>query len=347
MYLIMNIQKHIISKDDSIYEAWPDVVLTKNGKLICIFSECTHHLERNNCRIMICESTDKGRSWSKKRPFTETMNSDLYYNCARISKLSDDSLVIVCDKIAKDEFFGDMSVYIWKGDAEGENWSKAIKTPAIGIVPDKIHELKCGRWLLAAHKYNPVTQKLEQYLWYSEDKGETWSDRVVIAADERYNLCEVSILEMPDETLIAFMRENSNFGCDCLKAISHDHGSTWEGVFNMPIPACHRPVAGFLKDGRVMITYRFIQGGNPEWGNLSQNVFAGITDVSSAASTDRQKQSVRIIPLDYDRNPRADIGYTGWVQFDNGEIYIVNYLVDDSPNGQIRGYSFNPSDITI
>jgi sialidase-1 len=30
------IQKFNVSRDDSIYEAWPDVVLTDGGKLICV-----------------------------------------------------------------------------------------------------------------------------------------------------------------------------------------------------------------------------------------------------------------------------------------------------------------------
>ena len=40
------IQKFNVSRDDSIYEAWPDVVLTDGGKLICVFSECEHHKNR-------------------------------------------------------------------------------------------------------------------------------------------------------------------------------------------------------------------------------------------------------------------------------------------------------------
>jgi sialidase-1 len=37
------IQKFNVSRDDSIYEAWPDIVLTDGGKLICVFAECEHH----------------------------------------------------------------------------------------------------------------------------------------------------------------------------------------------------------------------------------------------------------------------------------------------------------------
>ena len=53
------------------------------------------------------------------------------------------------------------------------------------------------------------------------------------------------------------------------------------------------------------------------------------------------------MPLDYDRSPVSDTGYSGWVQFDDGEIYVVNYIVDDAPNGQIRGYSLRLEDFSV
>ena len=49
------------------------------------------------------------------------------------------------------------------------------------------------------------------------------------------------------------------------------------------------------------------------------------------------------MPLDFDRSPKSDTGYSGWVQFPDGEIYIVNYIVDDAyDSAQIRGYSLRP-----
>ena len=33
----MPMEKHIVSKDPGVYEAWPDVVQTEGGKLICVF----------------------------------------------------------------------------------------------------------------------------------------------------------------------------------------------------------------------------------------------------------------------------------------------------------------------
>ena len=52
--------------------------------------------------------------------------------------------------------------------------------------------------------------------------------------------------------------------------------------------------------------------------------FAAFFSARSLNETDRARQSARIMPVDYDRNPQPDLGYSGWTQFDDGEIYVVN-----------------------
>ena len=96
----MAIQYFQVSKDDNIYEAFPDVVLTNGGKLIAVFEECTHHSDRSFARIMKTESTDRGRTWSQKEKFTDSNDGcPPYWNCARISKLNDGRIVILADWI--------------------------------------------------------------------------------------------------------------------------------------------------------------------------------------------------------------------------------------------------------
>lgn len=332
------IQKFNVSRDDSIYEAWPDVVLTNGGKLICVFSECEHHKNREGARIMITESLDRGRTWSEKRPLTENGHAGEYFNCARISKLGDGSLAIICDKVYGNENKG-ADIWIWRGDAEGREWGEPTVYPFCGIVPDKLLQLKSGRLIIAAHFKSPETGKLEQYLWYSDD-GENWSDRVTIAADGKYNLCEVSILEYEDNKLVAYLRENSVKGYPILKVLSADGGETWSEIYNTSMDSGHRPVAGFLADGSIMVTYRYIPSG-------TQNMFAAFMSRETIEATGRRDQRVRVMPLDYDRNPSPDIGYTGWVQFEDGEIYVVNYIKDDADKAYIRGYSFYPLDVVL
>ena len=266
----------------------------------------------------------------------------------RISRLRDDSLVILCDKEAGPDGLGvDSVTYMWIGDSEGKTWKEPVKLPSTGGIPDQMIELRSGRWIFSDTKANGKSGYDEQFSWYSDDRGLNWTGPICMAACEGLRLCEASILPLPDGTLVAFLREDSGVGNDCYKSISTDEGESWEGPYQVPLPGCQRPVAGLLKSGRIMITYRFTQGGKRVFGDSMQNFFAALTDVESAKSPVRSEQSVRIMPIDYDRSPVSDLGYSGWVQFEDGEIYVVSYIVDDAPKGQIRGYSLREDDFLL
>ncbi|MPN30182.1 hypothetical protein SDC9_177640 [bioreactor metagenome] len=103
-----------------------------------------------------------------------------------------------------------------------------------------------------------------------------------------------------------------------------------------------------MQDGRIFITYRFLQGGKGWLGAWTQNFFAALTDRDSALADRRGDSVARIMPIDYDRSPNSDLGYSGWVQFPDGELYIVNYIVDDAVDkGQIRGYALRPEEFML
>ena len=343
------IEKFTISRDDSICHAWPDVALTPDGSLVCVFSECTHHGDRSYTRVMICDSSDRGRTWTPKRPVTEgTAGLAYYYNCARVTQLRDGRLCIAVDRCphGAEAKKAELSVNLLYFSRDGgKTWGDTVETPLLGIVPDKLLELGNGRWLLSAH--HPEDGFLTQFLRYSDDQGNTWSERITVAKQQGLNLCEVSILPVGGSKLVAFMRENSGLGWDCKKTISFDNGETWGEVIDFPLPGCHRPVAGRLQSGHILITHRFMQGGKGWIGTWTQNFFAALTDEASALATTRKQAWTRILPVDFDRSPHSDLGYSGWVQFDDGEIYIVNYIMDDAPKGQIRGYSLSMDDFLL
>ena len=345
----MAIQKFVVSRDANIYHAWPDLLKTKSGKLLCVFTECEHHNHRADSRVVMVESCDRGRTWSEKRAISEPSTVEYHFNNSRLSYLSDGRIALICDRVESEED-GGVEQYVWFSADEGESWSEPTILPFCAIVPDRFRELKSGRYIVVAHYLNKQTGKTEEYLWYSDDKGKTWSDRVTVAADPRYNLCEAGIIECEDGTLVAFLRENSFEAYDVFKAISRDGGESWEGVYRTPMNGGHRPTPGYLNDGRVMVTYRYVTTYTPNPGSVSlglHNTFLTILKREELTRTEREGTFYRTMPLDYDRNEKPDTGYTGWVQFEDGEIYIVNYIKDDADKAQIRGYSLYPGDIIL
>lgn len=346
----MSIKKFPISRDPQYYLAWPDVALAADGRMVTVFSECNHHGNREYTRIMQCESFDRGCNWTSKHPVTEsTVDREYFYNCPRISRLRDGRLALMVDRVPlKDGVRNEeAAVNLLRFSSDhGESWSEPVELPLRGIVPDRLLELDNGRWIISAHRR--CGEKLAQFLYYSDDRGASWSDEVVLAKSGRLNLCEVSILPVGEGTLVAFLRENSGLGYDCQKAISRDNGESWSEVIDFPLPGCHRPVARLLRDGRILITYRFMQGGRGWLGYWTQNFFAALTDCESALAPAREGAATRILPIDFDRSALADLGYSGQVEFSAGELYIVSYIVDDAVDkGQIRGYSLNLGDFYL
>jgi sialidase-1 len=342
-------QQYIVSRDDNFYECFPDIVKTPSGKLITVFRESAHHADLNGNRLVWVESLDGGKIWSEKHALTERYDATYGYNCPRISALPDGSLMIICDNLdrTKDEDEQrNCEQHLFRSYDDGKTWTGPEILSIRGIVPDKYKVLSNGRHIFGVHRRIAETGMLTQFCYYSDDEGKTWNESL-IASDERYNLCEVSIVEEKEGLLIAFMRENSFKGLPCFKAISHDYGTTWEGVYETPIYCCHRPVVDKCQTGNYFMTYRFMQGGKGWLGCVYQNMFGAFFTKETALATDRRQQSVRIIPIAYDRSPKADMGYSGWVQLDDGSFYVVTYLLDDAPKAQIKGYAFDRDDVLI
>ncbi len=327
----MNIETFTLSRSDGHMEGWPDLIRTKTGRLLCPYNECTAHGNRDHTFIALRSSDDNGLTWSEARHIgPETMHGD-QYNSIRTSQLPDGRIWVVVDRIAGHERDPRCRIHIFESLDDGETWSGPRDTGLHGYCTDKIRALPDGSLLLLVSVYCPDIGRSAVYAHRSEDGGATWSERIEAGRDTRYNLIEPAALLLPGGEIVAFMRENSVKGYDCIKSISRDGGRTWEGVYPHAIPCCHRPSVGFLRDGRILLTYRHYE---PPVCDLWCAVF----DAASALETDRAAQRVRRGLLDHDPAPKPDGGYSGWVQQPDGSILAVNYITDDAPRPFIRGY---------
>ena len=141
----------------------------------------------------------------------------------------------------------------------GDQCSRSRQTsgdPA--VVPSRVTELHDGSWLLSSSWYpggkpwvGTEGEKLE--FFRSTDRGETWEFLSYLQPYPPHSLSEASILTLPDGRLLLYAREARVDGCPGIKAYSKDNGKTWE-VQELPFGIHGRTCAGFLKDGRVMLT---------------------------------------------------------------------------------------------
>lgn len=345
----MSIEKFSISRDPELYEAWPDAALAADGRLVCVFSECTHHGNRDYTRIMLADSFDRGRTWTPKRPLTEgTRNRDYYYNCARITRLRDGRLAVSVDKMplnGESRTREAVNLLYFSSD-NGRSWSAPAPVPLRGIVPDKLLELENGRWIYSAHREDggnlapvPVLQRRQrQNLERRRDRRQIGPVPALRGLDPAAGRRRAG--RVPARKQRPRLRLQKGPVARQRRKLGRNH--------RLSAARLPPPVAGFLRDGRIMITYRFLQGGRGWLGSWCQNFFAALTDRESVLSEKREEASARILPVDFDRSPKSDLGYSGWVQFPDGELYIVNYIVDDAMDkGQIRGYSMFPDEFLL
>ena len=62
----------------------------------------------------------------------------------------------------------------------------------------------------------------------------------------------------------------------------------------------------------------------------------GVHDESQPAYM-RSYYPGRTVILDTDRSVHRDCAYSGWVELDNGDIYVVDYINDDAPLARGQG----------
>lgn len=337
------VERFTISRDDSTCECFPDVCRTDTGRLIITYRESDSHAGDRYTHLLYRVSDDGGRTWSDGSYVarSEIEHGVLFkWNCPRISQLRDGRILLICDGF--DRRPGDVdsrresTTWVWVSTDDGESFSGPADTGIPGIVPDQVVELASGRLLIATHERLAMRPEIyHQMVHLSDDGGQTWR-RVTVCCTDHYDACEASIVQLPGGALVCYMRDNSRTGRPGPKCLSLDEGESWLGPFDTIMNGCHRPVAGLTEGGNVLVLYRHQPGGRP----FAKNLFAYCESVESALEPLRSEQTGIILPLDHDRSAHSDSSYTGWVELQAGRFFAVNYINDDAPMAQIRGYYF-------
>jgi hypothetical protein len=338
----MPIVKAAVSRNDDVYECFPCLCLSRTGRVVTVYRESDGHSAQQFSRLIVRTSDDQGATWSDRNVIAATERTEtgmVEWNCPRVAQLGDGRLLVLCDRISIPPGETDCrqsKVFFSFSDDDGVTWDEPRETPIWGIVPDRLVETAAGTWLVATHVNEP-SGFLSQWVWRSEDRGATWGEPVLVCQREGLNPCEGTILQLPGGELVCYMRENSGRGWPGPKCLSDDDGRTWRGPYDTLITACHRPVAGLLPSGQVMVTHRHQPGGRGPW---AKNFLAFRESVDSALATDPVEQAGTMLPLDHDRSANSDSGYSGWVALPGGDLLVVTYIVDDAPLAQIRSYRF-------
>jgi len=358
----------VIDRDDRVWQGHPDIAIF-NDELYIVYRESDKHLTHGSTKIKLIRS----ELWANMnhpewgfiaRDVLDIAESKHRLNCPRLSVI-DEKLWIICDEIQSSGDFiaaendeNLTSVRLWSS-SNGQDW-KEHKTNIRGIVPDRLIKFN-GRFMTATHtKKRMIAIQSDQYLgeksfesaYFTEQctghlvtkcwilEGDVWKESI-IADHEGLNLCESSIYEM-DEALFCLMRENSGLGFPAYWSFS-SNGQVWSSPRPTRLFGCHRPTWGVLQSGKVLVTYRE-QSSIMSPRCWARNTFAALLPIPQTHFSTGMCDEVIILPLDHDRSPKPDGGYTGWVQRSDGKIIVVNYITDDAPKPYICAYIIEESD---
>jgi len=346
--------RHVtIARNDELYEAFPDICLLPSGKLLCIYREADVHVASTS-RIILIESDDRGRTWTNPRQLDDrlTFAQDLaVWNAPRIGLLPDGRLVVNVDAFVFPPDAPDWNLpqnllssqtFLWFSEDEGRSWTERHLTEVQGFCTDKILALTADHWLTAVAYWSirfPGAFRLHTV--HSLDGGRTWPLSALTAEEDGVQHDEPSVVRLEDGRLLCVMRENIHTTRPSHYVLSEDDGYTW----STPRPAPFygdRPAAGLLQSGKLLAIYRNVE---PKPGATMLNdegrnpgTWAWLGDLAGLEGDEGES---RFLEIEYDgcESP-GDYGYSGWVQFDDGEVFCVYHHRDAAPKSLIRGCWF-------
>lgn len=264
---------HPRTVNHKIFDVWrspgrftknPDIVETPAGTFLLVYADTDSHWSQVNQVLTILASEDRGRTWSRRAEVCEAVMGagDHRLVTPRLSQLRDGRLAVICDHDDHSFFHEDQPAgnWVWWSEDEGHTWSEPHNYGIMGFEPDRILDLPDGSLGVATHMMFGETQELGEILTVSEDGGETWHQRGVIAHDGHYRYCEGAIVILDGGTELAcILRENHHAGTPSFVTFSRDHGRTWSRPAMCPF-ALDRPYGKQLDDGRVLVTGRHVNG---------------------------------------------------------------------------------------
>jgi hypothetical protein len=256
--------RHVtIARNPKRWMGFPDVAQTGPESLVCAYADGSGHGAGGG--LFVRRSSDLGRTWSD--PITVLEKS---VDAPRLQRLSNGSLLALAELYD----VGPLDTVLFDSNDGGKTWANKRFCHAkdaggnLSCVPSRICELPDGSWLFGASWYpggkaweGAEGECLEFYR--STDRGNTWQFWSRLTPAPPHSLSEPSILVLPDKRLLLYAREGWG-GLPGVKAYSSDNGKTWTCT-ELPFPIVGRTCAGFLDDGRVMMTFRSQVGRAALW----------------------------------------------------------------------------------
>ncbi|OHB58866.1 MAG: hypothetical protein A2Y12_00415 [Planctomycetes bacterium GWF2_42_9] len=276
----------------SIHAYFPSVAVLSDGSMVATVV-LGQAFESADLNTYLFRSNDNGETWRNEGSiFIDSSNS--HSNCARLTALRDDSLVIFMirhDRTAhlnegltneKTLGFVPTELLLLRSKNKGKQWTtpQRINPPLIGPAFEMccpVTILSDGRWIIPTQTWpgwdGDCPNGIRMIAIISNDQGQTWSQYIDVMNEPKGKtfFWESKISELPDGRLIATAWAYDDITkCDMPNqySLSADGGRTWSqpastGLMGQTLTPL------ILNDGRVLCIYRRIDKPGL-WANVSQ-----------------------------------------------------------------------------
>ncbi len=295
-----------IDQDSDYYLSFPDIIKSpeeENTFFLAYRSGNGHHPTVSS--LILKKSTDSGRSWKTIQEVELTLEEHgKVWNCPRLSYINE-MLYIICDtKSGTYERTAQFKTFFLTSVDDGET-VEILSTPIPGMVPDKIIPFK-GKYFCANHKVKNRKNELIQLVSWSRE-GIFWYDTNTMAHNMNHQFCEASIVNMDNQYLIAYLRDNSGHKRYVYTVRSTD-GIEWTKPEKLKIFG-QRVTALKADKDRVVGAFR-----------NTDNIKVSLFDHN--LKTNR----IKFINIDEEiKQNQYNYGYTGLA--DNGNEYLLPYYI--------------------
>jgi len=305
-----------VDEDKECYLSFPDIIRSQKEKktfFLVYRSGNGHHPTISS--LILKKSINGGRSWKTIQEVELTLEKHgRVWNCPRLSYIRD-ALYIVCDsKSGTYERQAQFKTMFLVSTDEGETLN-ILETPIPGMVPDKIIYFK-DKYICANHKIKNKKNELIQLVSWSRDTT-MWYDTNIMAHSYEQQFCEASVVNMNDNYLIAYLRDNSGHKRNIYTVRSLD-GISWSDpekhrIFGQRVTALKH------SDNEIVGAFR-------NTNNINVSLFIH----------DLKNNTMKFINIDEEtRLNQYNYGYTGLA--DNDTEYLLPYYIkNDAQNPYIK-----------
>ena len=146
--------------------------------------------------------------------------------------------------------------WLYRSLDHGRTWSGPERTGCL-TTSLNLKQIGDGTLFLSGGHFRTAGEYEAQVLYRSEDAGRTWSAAITVVDDRRLLCSEGDLVEMPDGTLVLYIRCDNNPARTGIKTLSSDGGRSWDGPYAAGYwPIIGRVNAGLLSSGEVLVVHR-------------------------------------------------------------------------------------------